>query len=97
MVFMSGSLFAQNAGDIISGVIEDADGPMMLVNVVEKDATGRIQNMATTDMEGNFSFRLKNPKDRLVVSFVGYETVDIPIKESSKWLGGMGTDKEMGR
>ncbi len=82
MVFMSGSLFAQNAGDIISGVIEDADGPMMLVNVVEKDATGRIQNMATTDMEGNFSFRLKNPKDRLVVSFVGYETVDIPINKT---------------
>ena len=79
MVMMPGLLFAQKAGDIISGVIEDNEGPMMMVNVVEKDAAGRIQAHDITDMEGNFSFRLVNPKDRIVISYVGYETVDIPI------------------
>jgi TonB-linked SusC/RagA family outer membrane protein len=82
MVIMSGSLYAQNAGDIISGVVEDSEGPMMAVNVIEKDAAGRIQAHDITDMEGNFSFRLVNPKDRLVISYVGYETVDIPINKT---------------
>jgi TonB-linked SusC/RagA family outer membrane protein len=72
-------LLAQKAGDIISGVIEDNDGPMMMVNVTERDAADRIVAHAITDIEGNFSFQLKNPKDRIQISYVGYETVDIPI------------------
>ena len=82
MVVMSGSLYAQKAGDIISGVVEDSEGPMMAVNVIEKDAAGRIVAHDITNMEGNFSFRLANPKDRLVISYVGYETVDIPIDKT---------------
>ena len=72
-------LMAQKAGDIISGVIEDNDGPMMMVNVTERDAADRIVAHAITDVEGNFSFKLVNPKDRIQISYVGYETVDIPI------------------
>ena len=72
-------LMAQKAGDIISGVIEDNDGPMMMVNVTERDAADRIVAHAITDVEGNFSFKLVNPKDRIQSSYVGYETVDIPI------------------
>ena len=79
MTTMPSLLFAQKAGDIISGVIEDNDGPMMMVNVTERDAADRIVAHAITDIEGNFSFQLKNPKDRLQISYVGYETVDIPI------------------
>ena len=58
-------LFAQKAGDIISGVVEDNDGPMMMVNVTERDAADRIVAHAITDIEGNFSFKLVNPKDRI--------------------------------
>ena len=74
-------LFAQKAGDIISGVVEDNDGPMMMVNVTERDAADRIVAHAITDIEGNFSFKLVNPKDRIQISYVGYETVDIPINK----------------
>ena len=73
------SLFAQKAGDIISGVVFDDDGPMMMVNVTERDSKDRIMAHAITDMEGNFSFRLVDPNDRLKITYVGYETVDIPI------------------
>ena len=76
---LPGMLSAQKAGDIISGVVMDSEGPMMMVNVTERDAADRIQSHAITDVEGNFSFQLKNPKDRIQISYVGYETVDIPI------------------
>jgi len=67
------------AGDTISGIVCDKDGPMMLVGVREFDSTGRIVAKAITDMEGKFSFRLDNPEDRIQITYVGYETVDIPI------------------
>ena len=82
MVTLPGLLLAQKAGDIISGVIEDNEGPMMMVNVTERDAADRIVAHSITDMEGNFSFRLVNPKDRIQVTYVGYETVDIPIDKT---------------
>ena len=82
LAVMPGLLQAQKAGDVISGVIEDAEGPMMMVNVTERDAADRIVAHDITDMEGNFSFRLVNPNDHLQVTYVGYETVDIPINKT---------------
>jgi len=72
---------AQQAGDIISGTVTDAFGPVMMANVVELDAANRIVASAVTDMNGNFSFKLKNPKDKLRVSFVGYKTVTLPFNK----------------
>lgn len=74
-----GSAFAQKVGDIISGTVVDDFGPVMAANVVELDATNRIVANAVTDMNGNFSFRLKNPKNKLRVTYVGYKTVTLPI------------------
>lgn len=76
------TVFAQKAGDIITGVVSDNEGPMMMVNVTERDANDRIVAHAITDMEGGFSFKLVNPKDRLVITYVDYETVDIPFDKS---------------
>ncbi len=73
---------AQQAGDIISGTVNDAFGPVMMANVVELDAANRIIASAVTDLNGNFSFKLKNPKDKLRVSFVGYKTVTLPINKT---------------
>ena len=74
--------WAQQAGDIISGTVNDEMGPVMMANVVEIDASKRIVASAVTDMNGNFSFKLKNPKDRLRVTFVGYKTVTLPINKT---------------
>ena len=73
---------AQNAGDIISGTVTDAFGPVMMANVVELDAANRIVASAVTDMSGNFSFQLKNPKDKLRVTYVGYKTVTLPFNRT---------------
>lgn len=76
------SVFAQNkpqAGDIISGVVFEDAGPMIMVNVTERDSADNIVAHTITDMEGKFSFRLVNPKDRLKITYVGYTPVNIPI------------------
>ncbi len=80
--FLPGLIFAQKAGDVISGVISDSEGPMMMVNVIEVDASDRIIAHAITDINGEFSFRLGNPKDMLKVSYVGYETVVLPFNKT---------------
>ena len=73
---------AQQAGDIISGQVTDAFGPVMMANVVEIDAANRIVAAGTTDMNGNFSFKIKNPKDRLKISYVGYKSQTLPINKT---------------
>ena len=73
---------AQNTGDIISGTVTDAFGPVMMANVVELDAANRIVASAVTDMNGNFSFKLKNPKDKLRITYVGYKTVVLPFNKT---------------
>ncbi|MBR5063025.1 MAG: SusC/RagA family TonB-linked outer membrane protein [Prevotella sp.] len=75
--------YAQVAGDIISGTVTDAFGPVMMANVVELDAANRIVASTQTDINGNFSFKLKNPKDKLRISFVGYKTVTLPFNKNN--------------
>ena len=60
------SVFAQSkpqAGDTISGVVRDNEGPMMMVNVTERDSSDFIVAHTITHMDGYFSFRLVNPDD----------------------------------
>ena len=70
------------AGDIISGTVTDREGPMMMVNITERDSKNRIVAHSITDMEGNFSFRLVNPADKLEITYVGYQTVDTVINST---------------
>ena len=66
-------------GKVISGTVEDAMGPVMMANVVERDGNNRIVNATQTDMMGNFSMEIKNPKNKLVFSYVGSKTKIVPI------------------
>ena len=68
-------------GRVISGTVEDAMGPVMMANVVERDANNRIVNATQTDMMGNFSMKINNPKNKLVVSYVGSKTRTLTIGE----------------
>jgi hypothetical protein len=79
MLFLPVVGFSQTAGSMISGKVFDNEGPLSLANVMEIDAANRIVAHATTDVNGNFSFKLINPKDRIKVTFVGYNTVILPI------------------
>lgn len=65
---------------MISGTVSDAMGPVMMANVVEIDASNRIVSSTQTDINGNFSFKIKDPKHKLRFSFVGCKTKTMPIK-----------------
>lgn len=69
---------------ITGRVFDDIEG-LMMANVVEKDANNRIVGHAVTDVNGNFSMVVKNTKNQLVISYVGYKTVTLPIGSTTKF------------
>ena len=77
MSVIAQTMWAQ--GKVISGTVEDAMGPIMMANVVERDANNRIVSATQTDMMGNFSMEIKNPKNKLVFSYVGNKTKIVTI------------------
>ena len=79
LVLTPGVLSAQSVGTIVSGTVYDEFGPMVMVNVKEVDASNRIVAHNVTDVNGDFSFKVINPKDRILVSCVGYKTQSIPF------------------
>ena len=72
---------AQKAGDVISGVVSDKEGPMALVNVTQRDSLDRIVAQSITDREGKFNFPLLNPGNTIKVTYLGYEPVNLPINK----------------
>ena len=81
LAFVSQMMMAQ--GKVVSGTVEDAMGPIMMANVVERDGNNRIVNATQTDMMGNFSMEIKNPKNKLVFSYVGSKTKIVTIGNQS--------------
>ena len=79
------SLFAQDkpkAGDLIQGVVTDSVSPLMAVYITELDSAGRAVAYAYTDMKGEFSFSLVNPKDRIQFSYYRKEKIVLPIDKA---------------
>lgn len=79
ITMLSLSISSAFAQVIVTGTVADAIEPLMMVNVVEVDETGRFVEATTTDMNGNFSIRVKNTKDKLQFSYIGYATQTLPI------------------
>ncbi len=63
----------------ISGTLTDNEGPIMMGNVVERDANNRIVSATQTDFNGNFSMQVKSTKNKLVFSYVGDKTKIVTI------------------
>ena len=80
-------------GTVISGTVEDAMGPVMMANVTERDGNNRIVNATQTDMMGNFSMKITNPKNKLVVSYVGSKTKTLTIGTQKTFKIKMEDDK----
>jgi len=75
---------ARAQGQRVSGTVTDAFGPVMMANVVERDANNRIVSAVTTDINGNYSIVIKNPKNKIQASYVGAQTVTKPIGTATK-------------
>lgn len=70
-------------GQRISGTVTDNMGPVMMANVIERDANNRIVNSAKTDINGNFSMPIANKKNKLVISYVGDKTQTLTIGDKT--------------
>ena len=77
LAVISQTLMAQ--GIRVSGTLSDNDGPIMMANVVERDANNRIVSATQTDFNGNFSMQVKSNKNKLVFSYVGDKTQVVTI------------------
>ena len=80
LLMMCTFAFAQQ-GTVTGKVIDDLGEPVIGANVVVKGTTTGV----ITDVDGNFSLTVKDlKKDVISVSFVGYNTVDEPLRGRTK-------------
>ena len=76
---------AGQASSIVRGTVTDADRePIIGATIHEVDAKNRVYAMTSTDINGEFSLQVKNPQNKLKVSYVGFtpQLLDIaPVLE----------------
>ena len=61
-------------------VVDSGDNlPIPSATVVEQDAENRTITGVLTDVDGNFAIHVKNPKNKLFVSTIGYKSKLVPI------------------
>lgn len=94
LLFYLCPLMAMGQSKVASGTVSDNLGPLMGVYVGEIDAANRIVSAAVTDMNGHFTLKIQNPKNKLRFTYMGYKTAfyeignrvvfDIMMEENSK-------------
>ena len=67
----------------VHGTLTDEYGPLLGATVCEIDANGRIINSAVTDLNGNFTMKVKNTKDKIRFSYIGLTTVTMAINKTT--------------
>lgn len=66
--------YVASAQKMITGHVGSKDGPVIYANVVEVDKNNRNVSATQTDVNGNFSLKIKNTANSLRVSYIGYAT-----------------------
>ena len=67
----------------VHGTVSDELGGLMGATVCEIDANGRIINSAVTDLNGNFTMKVKNSKDKIRFTYVGMAAQVLPINKTT--------------
>lgn len=93
----SSLIAAQTSNDIVTGKVYAEDEPEGLIGatVIEQDKNGRIYSSALTDFNGNFSLKIKNPANRLHISYVGYKKQVLAIGNKRSFDIKMETENEL--
>lgn len=75
---------AQATTVTIQGKVTDAEGkPIHGVTVAEVDADGRTIKAERTDIEGNFSLKVLNKKDKLSFSHISFKSMEVSIGDKT--------------
>ena len=67
----------------VHGTVSDDTEPLIGATVCEIDGNGRIIESAVTDLDGNFTMKIQNPKDKLRFTYVGMKTITLPINKTT--------------
>ena len=84
-ILLQGIAIAANAQAITSvhGTVSDDTEPLIGATVCEIDGNGRIIESAVTDLDGNFTMKIQNPKDKIRFTYVGMKTITLPINKTT--------------
>ena len=74
---------AQGQITSVHGNVSDELGPLVGASVCEMDANGRVIESTITDLNGNFTMKIRNPKDKLRFTYVGSKTITEPINRTN--------------
>jgi len=84
-------IYAQTTTTVTGTVNESAGGtPLPGVNVLEKGTS----NGAITDFDGKFSLDVSDPNATLVMSFLGYTTLEVPLNGQTSITTQLAEDAE---
>ncbi|MCQ2222300.1 MAG: SusC/RagA family TonB-linked outer membrane protein [Bacteroidaceae bacterium] len=79
LVSLMATLPASAQSRRISGTVSDDIDVVVGANVKEIDKNNRIVSQAITDFNGNFTMTIKDPKNVLEISYIGYKKWSSPI------------------
>ena len=82
MLAVASTLRAQDITSV-HGTVTDEFGGLMGATVCEIDANNRVINSAVTDLNGNFTMKVKNTKDKIRFTYVGMATQILPINKTT--------------
>jgi TonB-linked SusC/RagA family outer membrane protein len=73
------------SGRVVQGTVSSATDRETLISatVIEVDSKKRIYSATITDINGHYVLKVKNPVNKLVVSYIGYITQAIDIGDKS--------------
>ena len=75
---------------VVKGNILDKDNlPIIGANILEKGTS----NGTISDVDGNFTLSITNPKATLLITYIGYKNVEMPASANMKIV--MTEDSEM--
>lgn len=75
---------AQSPGTSVSGTVFDPEGETAIgATVIEK---GNATNGCVTDIDGKFTIKVKSPKSKLLISYVGYKPLEVSADSNLQHL-----------
>ena len=87
-----GTEIVQQQTITITGVVKDKEGePVIGANVLEKGTS----NGVITNIDGEYTLKVKGPKSVLVISYIGYETQEFSVGANRKINATLQEDSKM--
>ena len=81
LLLLTPQIMSAQQSTLVRGVvIDETEEPLIGAGVYELDKNNRVVTTTVTDINGEFAIQVKNPKNKLRVSYVGFEPQEFAIK-----------------